>query len=259
MNEEQIIIDQLSKIETVSATEIVQHLKLSRQISDVLISLINQKIIEQTVVQKNITVEEQELQIAADRFRYENNLISSKATLDWLEKYHLSVAEFEELIKSEYLEQKLVEYLFKDQVEAYFFAHQLDYNQAVLYEIVLTDFNLAMELFYGLQSQELSFWELAHQYIEDQDLRRLGGYRGLKTRTQLQPEIAAAVFALEQYDLPQVLKPIIIDKQVHLIYVEEIIQPDLTPSLYQEIITQLFDNWLTQQRQQVMNILKIID
>jgi parvulin-like peptidyl-prolyl isomerase len=259
MNEEQLISQQFPKIETVSATEIVQYLKLSRQISEVLTSLINQKIIAQTAIQQEITIEEQELQIAADRFRYQNNLITSKDTLQWLEKYHLSVPEFEALIRSEYLEQKLAEHLLKDQVEAYFYAHQLDYNQAIIYEIILTDFNLAMELFYGLQSQELSFWELAHQYIEDDDLRRLGGYRGMKTRMQLHPEIAAAVFALSWHDLPQILKPITIDKQVHLIYVEEIIQPELTTSLAKEIRNQLFNNWLTQQRQQVMKDLQIVD
>jgi parvulin-like peptidyl-prolyl isomerase len=259
MNKEPLINQKLSKIETVSATEIVQHLKLSRQIPEVLIGLINQKIIEQAVIQKEITVEEKDLQTAADRFRYKNNLITSKDTLNWLEKYQLSVPEFEALIKGEYLEQKLAEYLFKDQVEAYFYAHQLDYNQAVIYEIVLTDFNLAMELFYGLQEQELCFWELAHQYIKDKDLRRLSGYLGMKNRTQLAPEIAAAVFAFSEQDLPQVLKPISIDKQVHLIYVEEIIHPELTSSLYEEISTQLFDNWLTKQRQQVMNIMKIVD
>ncbi len=259
MNEEELTVKQLPKIETVSVTEIIQYLKSSRQIPEVLTNLINQKIIEQTAIQQEIIIEEPELQIAADRFRYENNLITSKDTLQWLEKYHLSVPEFEALIKSEYLEQKLAEHLLKDQVEAYFYAHQVDYNQAIIYEIILTDFNLAMELFYGLQSQELSFWELAHQYIEDDDLRRLGGYRGMKTRMQLHPEIAAAVFALSWHDLPQILKPITIDKQVHLIYVEEIIQPDLTPSLSQAIRNKLFDNWLTQQRQQVMNGLKIVD
>ncbi|MGL5079536.1 MAG: peptidylprolyl isomerase [Waterburya sp.] len=259
MNEEQLISEQFPKIETVSTTEIIQYLKLSRQIPEVLTSLINQKIIAQTAIDKEINIDEKELQIAADRFRYENNLITSKDTLQWLEKYHLSVPEFEALIKSEYLEQKLAEHLLKDQVEAYFYAHQLDYNQAIIYEITLTDFNLAMELFYGLQEQELSFCELAHQYIKDDDLRRLGGYQGMKNRMQLHPEIAAAVFALSQQDLPQVLKPITIDKQVHLIYVEEIIQPELTTSLAKEIRNQLFNNWLTQQRQQLIKGLEIVD
>ena len=185
-------------------------------------------------------------------------MISSQATLNWLEKYYLSVTEFEELIKNTLLAQKLAEHLFKDRTEAYFYAHRLDYYQAVIYEIVLSDFDLAMELFYGIQEQELSFWDLAHQYIHDPELRRCGGYRGQKSREQLQPEIAAAVFSPDNH-LPQVLKPIAIAKKTHLIYVEEIIQPTLDRSLRETIVEQLFENWLSQQRQQAIDNLQIID
>jgi hypothetical protein len=47
-----------------------------------------------------------------------------------------------------------------------------------MYEIVLDDEDLAMELFYGIQEGEMSFYEVAHQYIQDMELRRKGGYRG---------------------------------------------------------------------------------
>ncbi|MEQ9355725.1 MAG: peptidylprolyl isomerase [Coleofasciculus chthonoplastes F2-STO-03] len=43
-------------------------------------------------------------------------------------------------------------------------------------------------------------------------------------RKELKPEISAAVFAATP---PQVLKPIVTSKGVHLIFVEEIIQPEL--------------------------------
>ena len=259
MNQEPLTVNQISEIETISTTEIIKYLKLSRQMPDVLTGIINQKIIEQTAAQEGITIGDQELQTAADRFRLENDLITSQATLRWLEKYYLSVTEFEELVKGNLLSQKLAEHLFSDRVEAYFYAHQLDYNQASIYEIVLTDFNLAMELFYGLQEQELSFWELGHQYIQDDELRRRGGYKGMKTRAQLQPEIAAAVFAINNNNLPQVLKPIAVDKHTHLIYVEEIIQPVLDKSLRKKIITKLYKDWLSQQRKQLTHILRIAE
>ncbi|MGF1587958.1 MAG: peptidylprolyl isomerase [Pleurocapsa sp.] len=252
MTQEQLAVNPLPKAETISLADIVRHLKLSQQMPSVMTGLINQKIIEQTVAQENLPVAEQELQVAADRFRFEHNLLSSQATLNWLEKHHLSVTEFEELIEGTLLAQKLAEHLFKDRVEAYFYSHQLDYDQAVIYEIVLSDFDLAMELFYGIQEQELSFWDLAHQYIQDTELRRRGGYRGQKSRKQLQPEIAAAVFSTAN-SIPQLLKPIAIGNKTHLVYVEEIIQPTLDLSLSQTIVKQLFENWLSQQREQAID------
>ena len=234
---------------SISITDIIQHLKLSRQMPSVLADSLDRKIIEKTASQENINVTEDELQKAADRFRLENNLTSSQDTLKWLEKHYLSVTEFEQSIKIDILSRKLAHHLFENQVEANFHAHQLDLYQAIVYEIALSNFDLAMELFYGIQEQELSFWDLAHKYIEDDELRRHNGYRGKKTRSQLQPEIAAAVFALNNDRLPQVIKPIAIGKKTYLIYVEEIIKPVLEPSLRQKIVSQLYNDWLSKQRQ----------
>jgi parvulin-like peptidyl-prolyl isomerase len=78
-----------------------------------------------------------------------------------------------------------------------------------------------MELFYGIQEGEMSFYDVAHQYIQDTELCRKGGYRGMVQRKELKPEISAAVFAANP---PQVLKPIVTSKGVHLILLEELVQ-----------------------------------
>ena len=249
MNKSPLQTDRSPELTSISSPEIIQHLKLSRQMPSVLANLIDRKIIEKTASKENIIVTEDELQKAADLFRLKNNLTSSQDTLKWLEKNYLSVTEFEQSLRMDILSHKLADHLFQDQVEANFHAHQLDHYQAIIYEIALSNFNLAMELFYGIQEKELSFWDLAHKYIEDDELRRHNGYRGKKTRSQLQPEIAAAVFALNNDRLPQVIKPIAIGKKAYLIYVEEIIQPVLERSLRQKIVTQLFEDWLDKQRQ----------
>lgn len=250
MNSEQLTIDRILEIDSILPEQIVQHLKLSRQMPRVLKDVINQKIIEQKAQEENITIEEPELQAAADRFRLEHDLITSQDTLTWLKKYNLSVTEFEELIYGRILAQKLAKYLFSDRVEAHFSAHQQDYIKAVVYEIVLKDFNLAMEIFYSIQEREFSFWELAHQYIENDELRRQGGYKGMVTRDRLKPEIATAIFAIDSY--PQLLKPLRVDKYTYLIYVEEIIKPTLNSSLRYKIIDRLFNIWLDRQRKQIL-------
>ena len=249
MNKLPLKNNRTSQMTSISIAEIMQYLKLSLKMPSILANLIDRKIIEKTASIENINVTEDELQKAADIFRLKNNLISSQDTLKWLEKNYLSVPEFEQSLKMDILSRKLAHHLFEDQVEASFHAHQLDYYQAIVYEIALSNFNLAMELFYGIQEKELSFWDLAHKYIEDDELRRHNGYRGKKTRSQLPPEIAAAVFALNNERLPQVIKPIAIGKKTYLIYVEEIIQPVLEQSLRQKIISQLYEDWLGKQRQ----------
>lgn len=101
-----------------------------------------------------------------------------------------------------------------------------------------------MELFYGIKEREFSFWDVAHQYIQELELRYCGGYRGYLKRNQLKPEISTAVFAAKP---PQVLKPILVDKQTYLVYVSEIIKPKFNNKIRYQIVTQLFDQWLEKQ------------
>lgn len=110
--------------------------------------------------------------------------------------------------------------------------------------MILDDRDLALELFYALQEGEISFQEIARQYIQDHKLRCAGGYQGLRSRRDFRPEIAAAVFDAKP---PEILKPITTSKGIHLIWVEAIVQPQLDEELRQKIINELFSDWLKQQ------------
>jgi parvulin-like peptidyl-prolyl isomerase len=64
----------------------------------------------------------------------------------------------------------------------------------------------------------------------------------------MKPEVSAAVFAANP---PQVLKPIVTSKGVHLVFVEEIIQPELDEQRRYRILSDLFADWLKRQFEQV--------
>jgi len=169
----------MSKHLTVSPEEIIYQLKISCQIPSVLEGIATRKIIASTAQKIGIKVELEELQQAADNLRLINNLRRADETLAWLQKHCLSVDEFEEVAHISVLSSKLAQHLFTDKVEPFFVEHQLDYAQVVMYEVVLDDQDLAMELFYAIAEGETSFPEVAHQYIQDTELRRSGGYRGI--------------------------------------------------------------------------------
>jgi parvulin-like peptidyl-prolyl isomerase len=233
---------------SISQEEIIQQLKFSRLMPKIIEEIASRKIISETAKAQNIILSELEIQQAADSFRLQNNLSSSQATLNWLNKYNLSLEEFEQLIYDNSLALKLAQHLYGDRVESYFYEHKLDFTKAVIHEVILEDFDLGMELFYGIQEQEFSFWDVAHQYIEDPELRHRGGYRGSLKRTQFKPAISMAVFAAHP---PQVLKPIVVEKQTYLIFVSEIIQPELDSEIRYVIMTDLFNQWLKKQIKQL--------
>ncbi|NEO12816.1 MULTISPECIES: peptidylprolyl isomerase [unclassified Moorena] len=229
---------------TITTEDIFHQVQLTCQIPEIIEGIVTRKIIAATAESAGIRVEIEDLQKAADQFRLMNKLENSEDTWAWLQQHSMSLDDFEEIVYTNLIAGKVVQNLFADKVEPYFFEHQLDYASAVIYEVVLDDQELAMELFYALDEGETSFYEIAHEYIQDTELRRSGGYRGIVKRQEFKPEISAAVFAAEP---PQLLKPIVSSKGVHLILVEEILKSELDGKLRSEIMSDLFTGWLKEQ------------
>lgn len=237
----------MSKNLQISLSEFLGRLKRSCKLPSLIKETVYQQIINDTARIESIEISDRELQQAADNFRLRYSLKDPATTWEWLQKNYLTGDDFEQLIYESLVTAKLIEHLFGDRVEACFYQHQLDFTQAALYEIVFDDFSVAIEEFYALQEQETTFAEVARRYIQEPNLRRQHGYQGVLPRTKLNSAISALVFAANP---PEILKPIVVNKKVHLILVEEIIKPQLDEALREQIVNQLFSDWLEKQVQQ---------
>ncbi|MDJ0674262.1 MAG: peptidylprolyl isomerase [Calothrix sp. MO_167.B42] len=229
---------------TISISDIIHRLKLSCQIPSVIEAIASQTIILETANKAGIEVTEAELQSECDKVRLEKKLATAKDTWAWLDKHHLSVMDFEELVHNSLISKKLANHLFSTKIEKFFYENRIDYDAAVTYEVVFEDRDLAFELFYALEEGEITFPEIARLYIQDIELRRTYGYQGVKYRKDFRPEIASVIFATS---LPGIIKPISTPKGVYLIWVEEIIQPELDEVLRDKIISESFNDWLNRE------------
>ena len=206
--------------------------------------IIRNKIISEKAKEVGIVPDSSSVQKAADSIRIARKLISADDTFKWLEENCLSNNDFEEIVLLSLFANELSKTLFSSKVKPYFFENQLNYIEIVMYEVILDDHDLAMELFYAVQENEISFHDVAHKYIQDPELRRHGGYRGLLKRKSLKSEISAAVHNAQA---PELLKPIITSSGIHLIFVEEIIKPQLDDQLCQQICFDLFNEWVDKE------------
>jgi parvulin-like peptidyl-prolyl isomerase len=227
----------------ISDRELIYEAKIAGKIPELRQGIVRRKIVQTQVQIAGIAPTLAELQAAADRFRIVNHLESAEATKKWLDDRLLSIDDFEDIVTQNLLATKLAEHLFGDRVEQSFYQNILDYSGATIYEVILEDYDLAIEIFYSLQEGDLSFADVAHQYISSSELRRRGGYIGRVGRKQLRPELSAAIFAAKS---PQLLKPIVTAVGVHLIQVEEIIEPQLDEQLRQQILAEMFERWLSE-------------
>jgi parvulin-like peptidyl-prolyl isomerase len=225
-------------------SDFIHHLKLSLQMPTLIAAIAAQRILAATAAVEGIQIDLAELQRRADSLRRDYQLLSAEDTWTWLQRHQLSLEEFEQLVYESVMASQLAQHLFADRVEAYFADHRLDYTQVALYDVILDDMDVALELFYGLQANEISFADVAAHYATDPALRRSGGYRGLVHRSDLHPELAAAVFAVQP---PQLLRPIVVEGGIYLIYVAEMIEPLLDEARRAEIQAYLFQTWLQQR------------
>ena len=208
----------------IATADILEQLKISRKIPEIIEQIFTRRIVRAEAERLGIKVEIPELQEAADLFRAKNRLISARITEKWLEMNQLSLDEFEMIVHLELLSDKLKSIVLKDKVEQHFYQHQLDFDRVVISEVILTNKELATELYYAIRAEEISFQDVATKYITDPELKRKGGYLGQIRRKDLNSELLS-VFAAP--NPPQVLKPITTANGYHLLWIEEIVKAQL--------------------------------
>ena len=226
---------------TINPEEILDFLKRGTLLKEVCQKILSEKIIERAVHEKNITVTPEEIQTEADNIRREKRLEKASDTLAWLEEQMLTPDEWEIAIKTDLLAQKLAKHLFDKEVEKFFAQNRLDFDRFALYQIIVPYEQLAQEIFYQIEEEEISFYQAAHLYDIDERRRYHCGYEGKLYRWNLKPDIAAVVFGAT---LGTVIGPIKTEQGYHLFMIEEFIQAELTPERHQEILDRLFQEWL---------------
>jgi parvulin-like peptidyl-prolyl isomerase len=235
--------------------DIISQIKLSGKLPETINQIIDQKLIATAISKLNIVISDEELQLAADRFREFNHLQTAHSTMLWLQENSLTIEDLEQIAESLIGTEKLAQKLFSQaDIEKYFFENKINYGNVIMYEIFLENKDLAVEVFYAIQEGEITFHEAARKYIADPELRRSGGYSGIIPRCKCLPEISAAISTSKP---PQLLKPISTTRGTHLIFVEEVIEAHLNPLTIQTILTDLFVQWLENQKSEV-DIVKAI-
>jgi parvulin-like peptidyl-prolyl isomerase len=229
---------------SIEPEEIIDLLKQEMLLKSICQKIVYRKVIEQAAVEKGITVTSEEIQTEADNIRYKNRLEKASDTLAWLKEQMIAPDEWEEGIAAQLLAKKLAAHLFDKEVEKYFAQTRLDFDQLILYQLVVPYAQLAQEIFYQIEEEELSFYEAAHLYDIDEERRYRCGYEGRVSRWSLKPEVAAAVFGAS---MGQVVGPLKTDLGYHLFLVKKFIQAELTPEKRQEIIDKLFQEWLASE------------
>lgn len=224
----------------VEPEEIINCLKTEIQLKELCTKIISQRIIEKVAQQNNISVSTEEIEIEANRQRREKRLEKASDTLRWLEQQMLTPLDWEVGIRNRLLRQKLALKLFGKEVEQFFILNRSEFEQVVLYQFVVSGEKLAQELYYQIEESEISFYQAARIHDIDENRRYKCGYEGKVYRWTV-PQIAPLVFNASPQ---QLVGPIKTESGYHLFMVEDYIPAELTPKRYEEILDNMFQQWL---------------
>jgi parvulin-like peptidyl-prolyl isomerase len=176
-------------IDTAAALRL-ESLNDSRFLPDVIRGVL----IRQYAERNHIRNTDEELQLAADEFRYGRGLESADALRQWMNENHQDPASLQETLELMLLNNKVRNAIPESELRAYYAEHQLEYEKVELYSIRVETEDRAKELQSQIHEEGASFHALAMEHSQDEDTRRSGGYVGQVTREQVTPAVEAAVF-----------------------------------------------------------------
>lgn len=226
---------------SIQVEETINFLKKNLQIKEIYEKIIYQKIINQAAQERSLSVTDEEIQSESDRQRRENRLERAADTLNWLHEQMITPDDWEAGIRDNLLTKKLAESLFAKDIEKFFVENKTNFDRVVLYQIIITQFKLAQEIFYQIAEEEMSYYQAAHLYDINEQRRLLCGYEGKLYRWSLNPDLAATIFSAAPLEI---IGPVKTEQGYHLLMVEEFIPAELTPDTQQEIIDKMFQEWL---------------
>ncbi|NJL50160.1 MAG: peptidylprolyl isomerase [Leptolyngbyaceae cyanobacterium SM2_5_2] len=229
---------------SINSEDVVSYLRKEVELKGVYEKILARQIIDRVAKEREVIVTSDEIQAEADQFRYQHKLENAAQTFDWLEDQLLTPDVWESGIQERLLIKKMAESLFGQQVETYFVQNKIQYEQAVLYRLVVPYQPLAQELFYQVEEQEISFFEAAHLYDVDEQRRLACGFEGKLSRWQLRPDTAARVFGAMPREVIGVIQS---EAGFELLMVEEFIDARLTAETRQNILDHLFNEWLNSE------------
>lgn len=221
--------------------EIVNFLKSKIKLKEMCVSILCQKIIDKIAEEKGINVTIEEIEIEANRQRREQRLEKASDTIKWLGQQMLTPLDWEVGIRNNLLRQKLASALFGNEVEQFFIQNRSEFEQVLLYQFIVKHEKLAQELYYQIEEGEISFYQAARIHDIDENRRYKCGYEGQVYRWAILPEMAVIVFSAP---LKQLIGPIKTEYGYHLFMIEDYIPAELTSKRYEEILNNMFQQWL---------------
>lgn len=230
------------KNDVITPEELIRTLVLNGQFSSVIREPIRRKEVRKKAEELGISVNNGDLQETADQYRERVGLHSSDQTFRFLERYGLEVEDLESYCETSLLEEQVKRHLAgQEDIEEYFVNNRAEFNRVRISIIDVEKEGMAREMKHQVENDDARFHQLAREHSIDENTRYDGGHMGWLRRNDLEAGLRKKVF---NADAGSVLGPIEGPDGYRLLLVEETRSAELTDDVKEEIMEQIFWDWL---------------
>ena len=238
--------------DTFTPEDVVRFLELTGQSHSIFNQIIMHKEVVKKAAELGIEISDEQLQQFADNFRSLKGLYSAQEMFDFLDKSGLTEDDFEAFCEASILVADLKDHMAEaKKVEEYFINNRSEFDFVRISVIAVGEEGLANEIAMRVTEDGEDFHALARQYSTDGATKFSGGYVGIVSRNMVSPEIAAKVF---NADAGELLGPFQKEAYQQLIWVEEVIKPELNDRVKEMIKERIFAQWVSRFFEEGVNI-----
>lgn len=215
-----------------------------------LLPLLQEAVIDRVVrtaaAERQLTISDSQLQLAADEFRRQQGLESAAETFRWLQHRQLSVADFEAGLETELLREQLGDAVLEELLPAFWAQQRGAYDRIRWSQILVGREDLAQEILLQLQSGEAEFPDLARA-LSMHPSATAGGAMGEVFRRELPP---ALLENLNPALAGSLYGPYVVPEGILIARIEAVQEARLDTATLRAIRAELFEAWVTQRLRQ---------
>ena len=180
---------------------------------------------------------------ACEQFYQKHQLICESERQKLLKLYEMTPEEFEALATREQRIEKFKQATWGHKLESYFLRRKSLLDK-VIYSLIRTkDVGIAHELYFRIQEGEQSFSELARQYSQGSEAQT-GGLLGPIEFGKISQNLAKMLHVSR---VGQLWPPTRSGESIVIVRLEQLIPARLDESMRQQLLDQLFEDWLQAQ------------
>ncbi|MDX2098602.1 MAG: peptidylprolyl isomerase [Leptolyngbyaceae cyanobacterium bins.59] len=181
--------------------------------------------------------------VALQEFYGTHNIMTEPELQTWLERSHLNLEELRYKLERRVRIRKFQEATWGPDVKSYFLKRKASLDQVIFSMISVPEKELAMNLYFQLQKGGRDFAELAAQYNQETFVS-LNGLVGPIALGQLDPILRQR---LNLGRVGQLWVPTRVKHQFVIVRLEKRIEVQLTDTLRQQLLQELYKSWLEKQ------------